>query len=533
MNTTTAAAATTLTARTETREWGGTTTYGTPELFGEGTHNGHTIALWKQAVVQVLNGEEYPRTASEVLIDGKPAGGVPAGTAKQALAKIAKGLDEDDSNRELLPRVTALMSRETANTRLVDPLTDELSVGDVAMVHGTGSWRRGVVVKVTAQKATVAYTTPSSGGRIFRKADDLDAIRVDVRRPAAPAAPAAEVPAEAPAAEVETETPAVTADAAEGTERAALDTLLGRPTAHRTLAELSADTPTTPRDAAPAVVHNGGDSTTAHATEENTMNADTAAPRYFATRSAGRYRVFDRLAAEGIEVEVAVCSSKAKAEEKAAKLNADAAELSVDEEFAELVEETRAADAAAEASQVAEEPTNDLTEWLGRINAEIREAADPADLAAAQADADADAAEMDRMVQEAERAEDERVYAEKAARDEALLTAAPAPAPAPAAAPAATEPAAEKPRGVRCHKRVYTLLLGSPAAAAGHELAPVLDRLTTADTLSDGGRTIPTTAAERAALREFVAAWTAAPEGLEKGDLRSLTAFLASAWLKA
>lgn len=238
MTTTSTAAPTTLTARTSTSKWSGTTTYGEPALFAEATHGTHAIAVYKQPVSQELLGNVHTREESEVLVDGKRIGRAPAGTAKQVLRKIAAQLDEADSDRELLPRVTALMSREIANTRLVDALTDDLQVGDVAMVYGTGSWRRGVVVKVTAQKATVAYTTPSSNGRIFRKAADLDAIRIDVRR--APVAPAAEVIEEAPAAEVVTEATPEVAEVAEATERAALDTLLGRPTAHRTAEELSA-----------------------------------------------------------------------------------------------------------------------------------------------------------------------------------------------------------------------------------------------------------------------------------------------------
>lgn len=58
-----------------------------------------------------------------------------------------------------------------------------------------------------------------------------------------------------------------------------------------------------------------------HATEEPAMTA-TISPRYYATRSAGRYRVIDTQATGGNGI---VCASKAKAEEKAAKLNAEAA----------------------------------------------------------------------------------------------------------------------------------------------------------------------------------------------------------------
>jgi hypothetical protein len=56
---------------------------------------------------------------------------------------------------------------------------------------------------------------------------------------------------------------------------------------------------------------------------EDAAEAPAATPaRYFATRSAGRYRVFDRTSESCTAI--AVCASRAKAEEKAAKLNAEA-----------------------------------------------------------------------------------------------------------------------------------------------------------------------------------------------------------------
>lgn len=55
-----------------------------------------------------------------------------------------------------------------------------------------------------------------------------------------------------------------------------------------------------------------------------TVDEDTAAPRFFTARSAGRYRVFEVLA-DGTEIERAVVASKAKGAEKVAKLEAEAA----------------------------------------------------------------------------------------------------------------------------------------------------------------------------------------------------------------
>lgn len=67
------------------------------------------------------------------------------------------------------------------------------------------------------------------------------------------------------------------------------------------------------------------------------MTTSTAAPadRFFVARSAGRYRVFDRLA-DGTEVEVAVVASRAKGEEKVAKLIA-AADAELNEAYAAKV----------------------------------------------------------------------------------------------------------------------------------------------------------------------------------------------------
>jgi hypothetical protein len=41
-------------------------------------------------------------------------------------------------------------------------------VGDTAWVWGMNRWRRGILTKINAKRAEVAYTTPSSDGRIYR-----------------------------------------------------------------------------------------------------------------------------------------------------------------------------------------------------------------------------------------------------------------------------------------------------------------------------------------------------------------------------
>jgi hypothetical protein len=189
---------TTLTARTTTRTAStGQTVYGEPFLFAEGIHGGHTIEVWKQERTQFLGDSIYRGEESQVVIDGEAGYAAPRGTAKQVLAKLAAKLDERRDNAELIGELTRLVSRDETGTVYLD---DAPSVGSVVMVYAMGSYRQGVVVKVTATQATVAYTTASSGGRVFRKADKHSNLRVrpgrGVSRPAAEAV-AAETPAEA------------------------------------------------------------------------------------------------------------------------------------------------------------------------------------------------------------------------------------------------------------------------------------------------------------------------------------------------
>jgi chemotaxis protein histidine kinase CheA len=88
------------------------------------------------------------------------------------------------------------------------------------------------------------------------------------------------------------------------------------------------------------------------------MTATTAtAPRYFAARAAGRYRVVDSFGFVGqddgsyVAATVATCASKAKAEEKAAKLSEEFAARQA--EATPFTAEENAALAAAEADELA------------------------------------------------------------------------------------------------------------------------------------------------------------------------------------
>jgi hypothetical protein len=229
------------------------------------------------------------------------------------------------------------------------------------------------------------------------------------------------------------------------------------------------------------------------------------AARFYAVRAEGRYRVIDGDLIDARQdgdapgsAYVAVCASRAKAEEKAAKLNAEVAEVAPADARQETATELAQAvadgavsfdDAAAAllsgngAALVAElsGPTNDEAEWLAHVNADT--------VSEAQAQADADEAEMDRMVAEAERAEDERVAAEKAARDEALA-ATPAPAPEAPEQPAA----AAAVQSVRIPRRIVEHITEGKYDAALK--AVIAARKPTAD----GARTVKLDEVQRGAV---------------------------------
>jgi hypothetical protein len=204
--------------------------------------------------------------------------------------------------------------------------------------------------------------------------------------------------------------------------------------------------------------------------------AEAPAARYYASRADGRYRVIDGAiidaAPDGLTPGAAYVSthaSRAKAEERAAQLNA--------------------AEAVSPASSLVD------------VNGHLPEFAEP--------------------------------MTEEEAEEVAVAILGPA---RPAAEPVA-EQVAEKAKAVRFHGRVHTLLLG-PLAVLDGPAAPVLSRLAAAKTLTDGGRSIPTTAADRDALRALVAdrlttEEAAAEPTLTVTDRNSLHAFLRSAWMTA
>ena len=93
----------------------------------------------------------------------------PQGEGAILVAKLDKYLAISAADAAILPSLTQLIRNSPAGEVLVQQ--EAPKVGQVAYVWAMGYARRGIVTKVTRTKAEVAYTTASSGGRVFRKLD--------------------------------------------------------------------------------------------------------------------------------------------------------------------------------------------------------------------------------------------------------------------------------------------------------------------------------------------------------------------------
>lgn len=88
----------------------------------------------------------------------------------ETIVKKARGwIDTHHADQELLPTLTALIDARPNDRDLVD-LDGTPHNGEKAYVWAMGRWRRGLVTKVARTRATVAYTTASSRGAVYRKA---------------------------------------------------------------------------------------------------------------------------------------------------------------------------------------------------------------------------------------------------------------------------------------------------------------------------------------------------------------------------
>lgn len=126
----------------------------------EVTETDHPATAWSRAY-----------TRRTLVLDGQRST-CPVGTVEQVAAKARKVVDLGIENDALVPRLLPLVGVGGDQ-----PGTPALQVGDVASVYAMGRFRQGLVVKVTKTKATVAYTTASSSGRVFRKAADFAKLR--------------------------------------------------------------------------------------------------------------------------------------------------------------------------------------------------------------------------------------------------------------------------------------------------------------------------------------------------------------------
>lgn len=111
----------------------------------------------------------------------KTAGGKDQLSSDQLIKKARTFIDLKLDDDEIRPRVRQVMQSVPGysamnHKRTVDPTKDK--VGDDAWVWGQNRWRHGIITKIAKTQATVAYTTPSSDGRIYRPARPFADVKV-------------------------------------------------------------------------------------------------------------------------------------------------------------------------------------------------------------------------------------------------------------------------------------------------------------------------------------------------------------------
>ncbi|RPE39784.1 hypothetical protein EDD90_2802 [Streptomyces sp. Ag109_O5-1] len=101
----------------------------------------------------------------------------PTGDVKTVAKKARGWVDQKHTDEALLPKLVGLVdARKSAEGMPGWDNGAAPMVGDTAYVYAMGRYRRGVVTKVTKTSATVSYTTASSQGRVFHKADKFDEL---------------------------------------------------------------------------------------------------------------------------------------------------------------------------------------------------------------------------------------------------------------------------------------------------------------------------------------------------------------------
>lgn len=112
--------------------------------------------------VETVEGRSYV----ELRVDGRTVRR-PSGTDEQVVAKMQKTIDRWAEDDAMIGDLSGLVYR-TADDLLRDGSLGE-HVGDEALVWAMGKGRVGRIISETKTGFVVAYTTPSSGGRVYRK----------------------------------------------------------------------------------------------------------------------------------------------------------------------------------------------------------------------------------------------------------------------------------------------------------------------------------------------------------------------------
>lgn len=141
------------------------------ELLAEVELHGRSWAVFAYTYTQGGSGRTYHR---RVMYGGSGwCCTAPTGDGAALVKKLTASLELAEADAQLLPLLRRLVrtAGPADERRPVEPVE-----GAVAYVYAMGRARRGLVVKVTKTKATVAYTTASSNGRVFRKAVSRDLL---------------------------------------------------------------------------------------------------------------------------------------------------------------------------------------------------------------------------------------------------------------------------------------------------------------------------------------------------------------------
>ncbi|MEJ8654834.1 hypothetical protein WKI65_44050 [Streptomyces sp. MS1.AVA.3] len=115
-------------------------------------------------------GEHTRRFAHHELLYDNTHAQCPTGDIETVAKKLRGLVDTKLADKELLPKLLPLIDARHGNEGLI-ALTGTPKSGDTAYIWAMGRYRQGLVTKLGRTRITVSYTTASSQGRIFHKAD--------------------------------------------------------------------------------------------------------------------------------------------------------------------------------------------------------------------------------------------------------------------------------------------------------------------------------------------------------------------------